>query len=201
VQIVRLSLCMVGSIAFAATVYAQVPVASPTAEVDWPSPDGKFAFVASYGEDVHSFDLIDKQSGAKLQRIDEQDSTLVYWHVLWANDSNRFALMTRSGHPIQGVGVYRRSGETFQRVELPDLPAADIPEKLKHGRNFPHVATLDWQEATKWKKDGSLVVTVDTMIDGAGTSITATRTVLLGFDQTGKARVVKSTIKYQTARD
>jgi hypothetical protein len=200
-MLTRLSLCVIGLIAFAATVYAQAPVASPSAEIDWPSPDGKFAFVASYGEDVHSFDLIDKQSGAKLQRLDEQDSTLVYWHVLWARDSNRFALMTRSGHPLQGVGVYRRNGQTFQQVKLPDLPEADIPEKLKHGRNFPHVASLDWQEATAWKKDGSLVVTVDTMIDGAGTSITATRTVLLGFDQAGKARVVKSTIKYHTEKD
>ncbi len=177
--------------AFAVAACAQAPVASPTAHIDWPSPDGKFAFVTSYGEDLHSIDLIDKQSGTKLQRIDEQDSTLVYWHVLWAPDSNRFALMTRSGHPIQNVDVYWRSGATFRQIKLPDLPEADIPEKLKHGKKFPHVSNLDWQEAKEWTKDGSLVVTIDTTIDGAGDTITALRTVVLGFDQAGKARIVK----------
>src|SRR5215469_1750228 len=197
----RLSICMAGLIAFAAAAAAQAPVASPTAHIDWPSPDGKFAFVTIYGEDLHSIDLIEKQSGTKLQRIDEQDSALTDWHVLWAPDSNRFALMTRSGHPIQGVDVYVRSGSTFQQIELPDLPEADIPEKLKHGKNFPHVANLNWQEAKEWKKNGSLVLTIDTMIDGPSGSITASRTVVLGFDQAGKASIVKSTIKYETTKD
>jgi len=39
------------------------------------------------------------------------------------------------------------------------------------------------------------------MIDGEGSSITATRTVVLGFDRAGKARIVKSTIKYETETD
>jgi hypothetical protein len=84
----------------------------------------------------------------------------------------------------------------FRKIDLPDLPKAEIPERLKHGKKYPHVASLNWQEAKEWKKDGSLIVTVTTMIDGDGSSITATRTVVLGFDRAGKARIVKSTIKY-----
>jgi hypothetical protein len=84
---------------------------------------------------------------------------------------------------------------------LPDLPDANIPERFKHGKKFPHVASLNWQEAKEWKQDGSLVVTIDTMIDGEGSSITATRTVVLGFDRAGKARIVKSTIKYEAKTD
>ena len=84
---------------------------------------------------------------------------------------------------------------------MPDLPKAEIPERLKRGRKYPHVASQNWQEAKEWKKDGSLVVTIDTMIDGDGSSITATRTVLLGFDRVGKARIVKSAIKYETTTD
>jgi uncharacterized protein YecT (DUF1311 family) len=163
-----------------------------------PSPDGKFAFVTNYDSDVHTIDLIDKRSGKKLQRIGEEDSEQAYWHVLWAPDSNRFALMTRLGHPIQGVDVYLRSGETFRTIELPKLPEANIPEKLKHGKHFPHVANLNWQTAEEWKKDGSLVVSIDTMIDGEGSFINATRTVVLGFDRTGKGRILKSAIKYET---
>jgi len=207
--VIRLLLCFVSLVAFATTICAQQPDASPSASagnegdtnIDWPSPDGKFAFLTSYGEDLHTIDVIDKKSRKKLQRIGEEDSSQAYWHLLWAPGSNRFALMTRLGHPIQGVDVYYRSGETFQKIELPDLPEANIPEKFKHGKKFPHVASLNWQEAKEWKNDGSLVVTVDTMIDGAGASIAATRTVVLGFDQAGKARIVKSTIKYETKRD
>ena len=205
---IRLLLCFVGLAAFAATVCAQEPVASPSRSaggtnenIDWPSPDGKFSFLTSYGEDLHTIDLIDKKSGRKLQRIGEVDSSQTYWHPLWAPNSNRFALMTRSGHPIQGVDVYFRSSKTFRKIELPDLPEANIPETLRHGKNFPHFAGLNWQEAKKWKKDGSLVVTIDTMIDGAGSSITATRTIVLGFDRAEKARIVKSTIKYKTETD
>jgi len=209
--VIRLLLCLVSLAASAATVRAQQPVASPGAsagvagdsngKVQWPSPDGRFACLTIYGEDLHSIDLIDRTSGRKLQRIGEEDSDRTYWHLLWAPDSKRFALMTRLGHPIQGLDVYVRRGEMFRKIELPELPAADIPERLKHGKNFPHVASLNWQEAREWTKDGSLVVSIDTMIDGAGSSITATRTVVVGFDRTGKARIVKSTIKYATETD
>jgi uncharacterized protein YecT (DUF1311 family) len=168
-----------------------------------PSPDGRFAFVTSeaedsFGDTVHRIDLIDKRSGKVSQRIGEEDMPGTYWHVLWASDSSRFALMTRLGHPIQGVSVYSRSGETFRNIDLPRLPEANIPEKLKHGKKFGHVASLNWQEATEWKKDGSLVVEIETMIDGEGGSLSATRTVVIGFDRAGKAKIVKSTIKYET---
>ena len=165
-----------------------------------PSPDGKFAFLTSGGED-HIIELIDKKSGKKLQRIDRQDMPGTFWHVLWGSDSDRFALMTRMGHPIQGVYVYFRSGENFQKIDLPDLPEANIPEKLKQGKKFPHVSAQNWEEAKEWKKDGSLVVTIDSTIDGEGTSLTATRTVVLAFDRAGKARIVKSTIKYRTSSE
>jgi hypothetical protein len=91
------------------------------------SPDGKFAFVTSdtegdsFGDRLQIIDLIEKKSGQKLQRID--DATMpVLWSVLWAPDSNGFALKTKVvGHPrLQGIDVYFRSGETFQKVELPD---------------------------------------------------------------------------------
>jgi len=202
--LIRLLLCFVSLAAFTATVCAGEPGASAgdtNEKIVWPSPDGKFACLTIYGEDLHTIDLIDRKSGRKLQGIGEEESSQAYWQLLWAPDSNRFALMTRLGHPIQGVDVYVRSGETFRKIELPDLPAADIPEKLKHGKQFPHVASLNWQAAKAWKKDGSLVVSIDTMIDGAGSSITATRTVVLGFDPAGKARIVTSTIKYETQTD
>jgi hypothetical protein len=199
--VVRLLVCLIGLAAFAATAGAQAPAVAPNQIVDWPSPDGKFAFLASTGEDVHTIDLIDKASGKKLQRIDDEDSNQAAWHVLWAPDSKRFALMTRLGHPIQDVDVYFRSGDAFRKIDLPDLPDADVPAKLMRGKKFPHVASQNWQEAKAWTKDGALVVTIDTMLDGEGASVTATRTVVLAFDPAGTTKIVKSTIKYKTEAD
>ena len=207
-RVIRHLLRLVSLTAFSMTVCALGPVVSPSASAgdtnasgEWPSPDGKFAFLTSYGQDLHTIDLIDKKSEKKLQRIGEEDSSQTYWQVLWAPASNRFALMTRLGHPAQILDVYFQSGGTFRKVALPDLPQANIPESLKHGKKFPHYAGLNWQAAREWKKNGSLIVTIDTMVDGEGSSISATRTVVLSFDRAGKARIVKSTIKYETGTD
>jgi hypothetical protein len=200
--VIRLLLCLISLAACTAPGHAQEKPADASNEnIDWPSPDRKFAFRTAYGEDLHSIDLIDKASGKKLQQIDEEDSTQATWHVLWAPDSRRFALMTRLGHPIQGVDIYVRSGDIFEKLDLPDLPDADIPEKLRHGRKFPHVASQNWQEAKAWQRDGALIVTIDTMLDGAGGSIAATRTVVLRFDRADKATIAKSTIKYATGTE
>jgi hypothetical protein len=122
---------------------AQTPSASPdastdeegiadevtdrTEQCDCPSsPDGKFAFVLSFGEKdafenrPQILDLIEKESGKKLQRIDDAEMP-VFWNVLWAPDSNGFALRTKVvGHPrLEDAVVYFRSGETFRKIELP----------------------------------------------------------------------------------
>jgi hypothetical protein len=122
---------------------AQTPSASPdastdeegiadevtdrTEQCDCPSsPDGKFAFVLSFGEKdafenrPQILDLIEKESGKKLQRIDDADMP-VLWNVLWAPDSNGFALRTKVvAHPrLEDAVVYFRSGETFRKIELP----------------------------------------------------------------------------------
>jgi hypothetical protein len=56
---------------------------------------------------------------------------------------------------------------------------------------------LDYEDAIAWRKDGSLVVEIETMVDGDGSSVTAARTVVLGFDRSGKARILKSTIRFK----
>ena len=98
-----------------------------TEQCDCPSsPDGKFAFVLSFGEKdafenrLQILDLIEKKSGKKLQRIDDAEMP-VFWNVLWAPDSNGFALKTKvEGHPrLEGSNGYFRNGETFRKIELP----------------------------------------------------------------------------------
>jgi uncharacterized protein YecT (DUF1311 family) len=109
-----------------------------TERCDCPSsPDGKFAFLTSdtekdsFEDRLQIIDLIEKKSGKKLQRIDDA-AMPVLWNVFWAPDSNGFALRTKVvGHPrLQGVDVYFRSGETFQKIELPNLPDDNIAKEV-----------------------------------------------------------------------
>ena len=188
------------------TFAAPPPHAYTADEIESPSPDGRFAFVTTEKPDQRAFNLIEKESGKVLLRVaqSEEDSDRLNTSVLWSPDSQRFAL---SYSTIQkrtsSVAVYFRSGDTFREVEVPELPEANIPEKLKRGRNFQHVSALNYASAVRWQKDGSLVVEIESGIDGeaSGASLSATRTVLLGFGRSGKARILKSTIKYETRND
>jgi len=193
------------------TVSAEEPTASPapsasdmevdtTKEVDFPSPDGKFAFLIGRGEDQQTIDLIEKKTEKVLQHIADDDMSSVSYKVLWAPDSKRFALMTRAGHPNQDVTVYFLKGDKLQEIKIPDL-TVEIPARIRAGKEHPHVATNNWQQAEKWNKDGSLLLTIDNTIDGAGHTASATRTVLLGFDRSGKPKILKSTVKYESRND
>jgi hypothetical protein len=193
------------------TVRAEEPTASPsssvsdtekdtTKEAEFPSPNGKFAFLIGRSEDQPTIDLIDNKTSKILQHIDDADMGSVSYRVLWAPDSKRFALMTRAGHPNQDVTVYFLKGDKFQVIKIPEL-IAEIPEKVLAGKEHPHVAANNWQEAEKWNKDGSLRLTIENTIDGAGHTASATRTVLLGFDKSGIPKILKSTVKYESRND
>ena len=205
------AVCVLGAI-FATIVYtvsAEEPTASPTPsvsateddttkEAEFPSPDEKFSFLIGRGEDQQTIDLIDKKTEKILQRIADDAMSSVSYKVLWAPDSKRFALMTRTGHPNQDVRVYFFKGDKFQDIKIPDL-TVEIPARIRAGKDHPHVAANNWQQAKKWNKDGSLLVTIDNTIDGAGHTAGATRTVLLRFDKSGKPKILKSTVKYESS--
>src|SRR5215469_18019639 len=114
--------------------------------------------------------------------------------VLWRSDSKAFALTATLIKLGSEVSVYLQEGNTFRKIKLPKL-SADIPEKIKRGKSFPHVSELDSWSAKQWQKDGSLIVEIENMVDGNDGSITATRTVVLGFDRSDKPKALKSTIK------
>ena len=208
------ALCVLGTV-FATIVYAvraEEPTASPTPsisdteeddttkKIDFPSPDGKFAFLIGHGEEQQTIDLINKKTKKPLQHIDDMDISSVSYGVLWAPDSKRFALMTKAGHPNQDVTLYVLKGHKFQKIKIPEL-TAEIPERIKAGKEHTHVAANNWQQAQKWNKNDSLLLTIDNTIDGNGHTASATRTVLLGFDKSGKARILKSTVKYESRND
>jgi len=180
--------------------------------IEAPSPDGKFAFRytkesksnsesdSDSDSEKQTYDLIDKRSGKVLTSVAESDPDLgpsarFNMSVLWRSDSKAFALTATLIKLGSEVSVYLQEGTTFRKIKLPKL-SADIPEKIKRGKSFPHVSELDSWSAKQWQKDGSLVVEIENMVDGNDGSITATRTVVLGFDRSDKAKVLKSTIKF-----
>jgi hypothetical protein len=170
--------------------------------IENPSPDGRFAFRKTGDSDSEkqTYDLIDKGSGKVLKSVAESDPDLgasarFNMSVLWRSDSKAFALTATLIKLGSEVSVYLQEGTTFRKIKLPKL-SADIPEKIKRGKSFPHVSELDSWSAKQWQKDGSLVVEIENMVDGNDGSITATRTVVLGFDRSDKAKVLKSTIKF-----
>lgn len=170
--------------------------------IEAPSPDGQFAFryTAESDSEKQTYDLFDEGSRKVLMSVAESDPDLgpsarFNMEVLWRPNSKAFALTATLWKRGSNVEVYVRTGSTFRKIGLPEL-VADIPEKVKGGKSFPHVAELNSQSAKRWQKDGSLVVEIENMVDGNEGSVTATRTVVLGFDRSDKAKVLKSTIKF-----
>src|SRR5436305_632597 len=77
------------------------------------------------------------------------------------------------------------------------LVCLTLPQMAQASRGGAgNTAELDSWSAKQWQKDGFLVVEIENMVDGNDGSITATRTVVLGFDRSDKAKVLKSTIKF-----
>ena len=183
--------------------------------IEAPSPDGKFAFRytkesksnsesdSDSDSEKQTYDLIDKRSGKVLASVAESDPDLGpsarfnIEGVLWRPDSKAFALTALLWKRGSSLSVFVRDGSAFREIKLPDL-VADVPDKIKRGKSFPHFSELNSQSAKRWQKDGSLVVEIETIVDGneEGLSITANRTVVLGFDRSDTAKVLKSTIKF-----
>jgi hypothetical protein len=177
---------------------------TPKKTIEFPSPDGRFAFRYSgekSEEEKQTYDLIEKASGKVVKIVAESDPDLgpsarfIMEQVLWRSDSKAFALTAFLWKRGSSLFVFVRDGATFRQVKLPEL-SIEIPEKAKKGKNFPHVNQLDSQTAKGWQKDGSLLVEIETIVDGEGGTLTATRTVVLGFDRSGKAKILKSEIKF-----
>jgi hypothetical protein len=170
--------------------------------IEAPSPDRQFAFryTAESDSEKQTYDLIAEGSRKVLMSVAESNPDLgpsarFNMGVLWRPDSKAFALTATLWKRGSDVEVFVRNGSTFREIKLPELEA-DIPEKVKGGKSFPHINELNSQSAMRWQKDGSLVVEIENIVDGNEGSVTATRTVVLGFDRSDKAKVLKSTTKF-----
>jgi hypothetical protein len=181
--------------------------ASTKPAIEFPSPDGKFAFRYSGekskddDEDAkQTYDLIDAASGKVVRTVAKSNpeigpSARFEMEVLWRPDSKAFALTATLWKRGSSLFVFMKQGATFREVKVPEL-VADVPKKAKGGKSFEHVNQLNSESATSWEKDGSLVAESETILDGEDGTLTVNRTVVLGFNQSNKARILKSTVKF-----
>jgi hypothetical protein len=181
---------------------------TPKKKIEFPSPDGRFAFrySGSKSEDeVQTYNLIDKASRKVVTKVAESDPDagpsmrFTMEKVLWRADSKAFAVIAFLWKRGSALIVFERDGSAFREIELPDL-SIEIPEKAKKGKDFPHIVELDSAKAKRWQSDGSLLVEIETIVDGEGPTLTANRTVVLGFDHSAKAKILKSTVKFATEK-
>jgi hypothetical protein len=181
----------------------------PKKTIEFPSPDGRFAFRYSGNkseDEVQTYNLIDKASRKVVAKVAESDPEggpsmrFTMEKVLWRADSKAFAVIAFLWKRGSALIVFERGGSAFREIELPDL-SIEIPEKAKKGKDFPHVVELDSATAKRWQKDGSLVVEIETIQDGDGATITANRSVVLGFDHSAKAKILKSTVKFAVEQE
>jgi hypothetical protein len=173
----------------------------PETSIQSPSPDEHFAFVESFSTEQRTLSLINKASGKVLLRVAQSDEggNRLTTAVLWSPDSKRFALMSSTQRLSSDVSVFVRAGNTFREAKLPTLPSAKLPPKLTNDeKHFWHWAAIDWTTPVRWQKDGSLVVEIESTMDGNANLATATRTVVLQIDAKGKAKILSSTQKIST---
>jgi hypothetical protein len=190
--------CVLISFLWTSAIAAEIKeTAKDAVEIKSPSPDGEFAFLETVPAGAErregTVDLIEAKTKKVLVRVDDEID--VAWSALWSPDSRKFAFTYRVNHPMQGMDLYVRRGKTFRKLVLPTLEA-NIPAKMKRGHDYPHMAALDYISPVHWNKDGSLTITIDTMLDGADATVTASKRVVLGFDRAGKVEVVSSRVKY-----
>jgi hypothetical protein len=120
---------------------------------------------------------------------------------LWRRDSRAVAVTEMLWKRGTFVEVWIRDGTAFRKVKMPDLEAP-IPDRIKAGKEYPHIVALNSAAAERWLKSGSLLVKIENIQDGGGAGeVKATRTVVLSFDRPGKARVVSSRTRYAKSPD
>jgi len=183
--------------AFPHPIYAQETAGEAERTVESPSPDGRFAFLATRQPDgKKTFDLIKKNSGEVLLRVAESDADFgnrLTTAVLWTRDSKRFALNYSLVRLGEEVSVFFRRGGAFRELKLPKLPEARLPKlSASQRKHLWHISANNSTGAVRWQKHGSLVVEIESSIDGNSSFAKATRTVVLAFNRFGAVRIIKS---------
>ena len=190
-----MSRLLILSLIFVAGTFAQ---AEDDTSTEFPSPDGRFAFRTTRTDDAHEAVLIETKTGKVVQSVAKSDEGRFTVSALWSRDGKHFALMVSTSRLSSSVEVFTRDGATFRKVPLPEVAEPKIPKKYDNEKRVWHWAAIDYRHPVRWTKSGSLVVECETTNDGNNSYITATRTVVFGFDRAGKAKILSNENKVTT---
>jgi len=153
---------LISVIAIVCSLCAQEPREETEKTIEYPSPDGRFAFLFTRPpEGRKTLDVVEKDSGKILHRIVESDESFgdrLNAEVIWTPDSKRFAVTYMLNRRGSGISIYSRTGDTFRELKLPNLPSVELPANSGDGK----ITNVDSTSAVRWEKDGSLVVEIET---------------------------------------
>ena len=188
-------------VAIPCSVWAQNTHDQTEKSIEYPSPDGRFAFLFTRPVDGRkTVDLIQRDSGKVLRRIVQSEGASgdrLDANMAWTLDSKVFAVGYRLNRRGSEIAVFSRSGEIFHQIKLPKFPRAELPANSGKGE----ITDVDDTHALRWEKDGSLVAEIETKKTRADDVLIATRTIVFGFDQRGEARILKTTQSVTTEQD
>jgi hypothetical protein len=183
------------AVAFALFFTASICVALAGDPIKYRSPDGKFAMLLSETDDEAgvTIKLVEVASGKVV--IDLADTGHPYSEnakLLWSTNSKEFAFFEddrRGG----STTVYRRSGDTFEDVSLPETP--DCKNKQNVGKEFAVGV-----KPQRWINSNTLVLLASNeWSDSADPDKTheCKQTIQIVFDSAGKAsaKLIKETHK------
>lgn len=156
------------------------------------SPDGKFALRVIKDEQGGSAAIVDLKSIDEIVALEIYQNYTEEAHLVWSKDSQRVAYFEpdrRGGNTT----VYFRKGDTFEEVELPELPECKNPPANKELHDVKTIESTT--KPQKWLSSGALVLNVrsgDLMENETGTEQTAqtcSQDVTIAFDANHKASV------------
>ena len=120
------------------------------------SPDRKFALRITKDDMGGSAAIIDLKGKGEVAALEVYQNYTEQAHLVWSKDSQRVAYFEedrRGG----STTVYFRNGDTFENVDLPELPEC----KIHAATGETHVKTIEATTAPqKWLSSGALVLRV-----------------------------------------
>ena len=125
-------------------------------EIKFPSPDGKFA-LRLFADDANGraeTRIVRLRDHALVVDLDHSGPPYIWEKKLvWSPDSQRVAYFApdRRGSTTT---VYFRKGDSFEQIELPDLPSPKFAKKT------PEACQIVWHldQPARWLKSGSLLI-------------------------------------------
>jgi hypothetical protein len=150
------------------------------------SPDGKFALRCVYGDaqpyngETTLVELPTHKTALSLN----PNWTLGQVKLVWSPDSQRVAYFSETGKDYV-TRIFRRTGSSFNEIELPRLPSAQLPDNAR--QSDPDTSTRI--EAIRWTGARELLLEKELQNPAWGR---AALKITLGFDHDNRALVRKS---------